>query len=241
MNKLSRRALAAVAILAAVPAGVGIAKTIENARWNALSPETRARLDEGRIAMAKAALKLSPDQEKLWAPLEAQARDAMKSMADKRAERQKMRDQFEKDRAEGKRPDMAERLDKMSQSLSERADRMKSLAAAFRPFYASLSDEQKDVLRPLMRQMGRGFGLHERHGQRHAWFGGWGPGGPERGGHEGHRDHGHWGGGRHGGYDRNEPPASQDGGGAGGGDRPAGTPQRAPDFGDDGPAAWDSL
>ena len=38
------------------------------------SPETIARLQDGRVAMAKAALKLSPDQETLWAPVEAKIR-----------------------------------------------------------------------------------------------------------------------------------------------------------------------
>lgn len=220
MNRLSRSALAAVAVLASVPAGIGIAKSIENTRSNELSPDARARLDEGRIAMAKAALKLSAEQEKLWAPIEAQARDAMKSKASHRAERWQMREQFEKDRAEGKRPDMAERLDKLSQRLSERAERMKNFSTAFRPFYASLSDEQKDVLRPLMNQMAPGFGKRGHGGPRHAWFGGWGPGGGPNG--------------RSIDFERKGPE-----GGAAGGGRPPELPQHAPDFSDDDPLAGD--
>ena len=76
MMKLSRGAWIAIAAVAAVPATVAVAKTVEHAAWRQMSPETRARLDDGRLAMVKTALKLSPDQEKLWTPLEAQVRDA---------------------------------------------------------------------------------------------------------------------------------------------------------------------
>ena len=192
MIKLSRGALAAIAAVVAIPAGIGIAKTIEHARWNAMTPETRARLDEGRLAMAKTALKLTADQEKLWSPLEAQIRDTFKDRAAKRAEHEKMREERKAERADGKRPDMAERFDKMSQHMTERAERMKSFAGTFKPFYASLSDEQKDVLRPLMRDLSPGMGRHGGHGHRWAQGGGWGHhGGPdgERGGH--HRWGGH--------------------------------------------------
>ena len=67
----------------------------------------------------------------------------------------------------------------MSTRLSERADRMKAFSSAFTPFYASLSDEQKDVLRPLVHELAPGFGRGGHHGPRWA-FGGWGPGGDGR-------------------------------------------------------------
>lgn len=185
--KLSRGAWIAMAAVAAVPVTVAFAKQGDFGGWRGMSPETRSRLDEGKIAMAKAALKLTADQEKLWAPLEAQARDFMKLRQEKMAERKKQRDERRaekgKDGAERKRPDMAERLAKMSQNVSERADRLKAFSTAFTPFYASLSEEQKEVLRPLMRDLSPGFGKGGK-GPRWAHGGGWGHGG---------RD-GHWGG-----------------------------------------------
>ena len=72
--------------------------------------------------------------------------------------------------------------------MTERAERMKTFAGAFKPFYASLSDEQKEVLRPLARDLMPGMGGRGHKGPRWAQ-GGWG----ERGGHHG-RGHG---GGRH--------------------------------------------
>ena len=187
--KVSRAAWIALAAVVAVPVTVAVAKQGDHRGWSNISPETRTRLDEGKIAMAKAALKLTAEQEKLWAPLEEQARAFMKARQDKMAERKKERDErrAEKkaDGAEKKRPDMAERLVKMSEKLSERADRMKSFSTAFTPFYASLSDEQKEVLRPLARQFGPGLGGRGDKGPRWAHGGGWG--------HGGKHGHGGWG------------------------------------------------
>ncbi len=232
MMKLSRGALLAIAA-AAIPATYAIAKTAEHTGWSTMTPETRARLDEGKLAMAKAALKLSPDQEKLWVPIEAQVRDAFKMRDAKRAEWKAMRVQHEKDRAEGKKPDMAARIDKMAQGMSERASRMTAFAGAFKPFYASLSDEQKDVLRPLMHQLSPMGGGHHKG---HRFAGGWGGEGGGWGGHHGHGDRGHHGHDGKGG-DRGE-------GGGGGPDRSAPPAQQfAPDQdgGDDTPVQPDKL
>ncbi|HVZ03476.1 Spy/CpxP family protein refolding chaperone [Hyphomicrobium sp.] len=188
MNSLSRGTWLALAAVVAVPATVAIAKTTDRMGWR-MTPETRSRLEDGRIAMVKTALQLTPDQEKLWAPVETSVRDNFKAREEKRAEWAKKRQERRAARAAGekhehKRPDLAERYDRMSQRLSERAEKMKSFATAFKPFYASLSDEQKDVLRPLMHQLRPGFGGH--HHRPHWAFGGWGPGGGPG------RDHG-WG------------------------------------------------
>lgn len=204
--KVSRGAWIALAAVAAIPVTVAVAKQGDHRGWHNMSPEARTRLDEGKIAMAKAALKLTAEQEKLWAPLEDQARAFMKARQDKMAERKKERDErrAEKkdDNAEKKRPDMAERLAKMSANMTERADRMKAFSSAFTPFYASLSDEQKEVLRPLARQFGPGFGGPGHKGPRWAHGGGWG--------HGGKHGHGGWGG-RHERGDRDGPKATDAG------------------------------
>ena len=201
MRKLSRGAMAAIVAAVAIPATVVIAKTVEQNRWHNMTPETRARMDEGRLAMAKAALKLTPEQDKLWSPLEVLIRDTFKARDAKRADWEKSKTQRDADRTAGKRPDMAERFEKMSQTMTERADRMKAFAGSFKPFYASLSDEQKDVLRPLMRGLAPGDGKRGHHGPRFAE--GWG----ERGGHNGG-----WFGRHHGGPEGRERPMMDDGG-----------------------------
>jgi hypothetical protein len=230
MFKPSRSAWIAIAAVAAVPATVAIAKTMDGGPpWARVTPETRERLDEGRIAMAKAALKLTPEQEKLWTPVEEQVRAAFKAREAHRDEWAKKREERKAERESGKadekkRPDLAQRFEKMSTRMSERAERMKAFVGAFKPLYASLSDEQKDVLRPLMRDLAPGFGHRGHHGPRWAHGGGWGPGGREHGGWGGHR--------RMHGMDRGEGPRD---GMNDDSDTAAATPS-APPAGDAGPA-----
>ena len=162
MIKVSRKLALALAAAAAIPATFAIAATVQHAAWHQMTPETRARLDEGRLAMIKTALKLSPDQEKLWVPVETQVRDSFKARDAKRAERDASQDAT---KDETKRPDMSERFDKMSKAMGERSDRMKAFAGAFKPLYTSLNDEQKDVLRPLIHAIAPGMG-HKGHGHR---------------------------------------------------------------------------
>jgi hypothetical protein len=193
MKNLSRGAWLALAAVIAIPTTVAIAKKYEHSNWHGMSSETRARLDDGKLAMAKTALKLTPDQEKLWAPVETEVRGSFKARQEKMEARKKEREERKAARAERKekkeprgerkRPDLSERFDKMSAELSERADRMKAFSSAFKPFYASLTDEQKDVIRPLMRDLAPGFGMRGGKGPKHARSG-WG----------GHHGKGHWGG-----------------------------------------------
>jgi hypothetical protein len=149
-----------------MPGAVALAETQAQAqgqvRPEVRSPELRARLHDGRLAMIRESLKLSDAQQKLWAPVEAQLRTSFEA-------RQKLRAEWREARERGpaERPSLADRLDRMSQRMTERAERAKALAEAFRPFYASLSDDQKAVAHVVMRQAlgGRsGRGGHHHHG-----------------------------------------------------------------------------
>jgi hypothetical protein len=190
MNNFSRGTWLALAAVVAVPATVALAKNTDRMGWR-MTPETRSRIEDGRIAMVKTALQLNADQEKLWTPVESQVRDAFKARQERRAEWKKKREERRAAKASGtehKRGDLAERYERRSQRASARADRLKAFSDTFKPFYASLSDEQKDVLRPLMHHIAPGFGHRHHHGPRWA-FGGWGPHGGPRGHHgwHGHR------------------------------------------------------
>lgn len=223
MNKLSRGAIAVIAAAIAIPAGVAIARHGDHGGWHRMSPQARERLDEGKLAMAKTALKLNPEQDKLWAALEMEIRAGFKMRAERMAEREKMREERRKERDDDKgaggkdgaaagKPDIAERINKMSQHMSERAERMKAFAAAFTPFYASLSDEQKEVMRPLLRDLMGGKGGHGKRWAMGGGHGGWGHGGGWH--HRGHhgKDGGHGmerGGGRGRDDDDRGPPAEQ--------------------------------
>jgi hypothetical protein len=142
-----------------------------------LSEDARRRLregrQEGRIAEIKQALKLDEAQLKLWAPVEQQMRAGF-------AARQKAREDWEQRRRDrsAERAPLPDRLDAMSRRLSERAQHMQAFAAAFKPFYAALSDEQKAVAGIVLRDMhGRGHGHGRRWAMEHRPRGFDGPGG----------------------------------------------------------------
>jgi LTXXQ motif family protein len=124
-----------------------------------LSPEARARLQEGRFAMIKETLKLNDAQRKLWEPVEAQLRAAT-------AERQKLREERQEARKQNSaRPALPERLDRASERMAKRAAQMKAFAQVFKPFYDSLDEEQKAVAGIVLRQARAG---HRGHGH-HRW------------------------------------------------------------------------
>src|SRR5262245_42832166 len=124
-----------------------------------LSPQARARLEEGRFAMIKETLKLNDAQRKLWEPVEAQLRASMAERQKRREERQEARKQ------NSARPSLPERLDRASERMAKRAAQMKAFAEVFKPFYASLDDEQKAVAGIVLRQARGG---HRGHGHRWA-------------------------------------------------------------------------
>jgi hypothetical protein len=152
---------AALLMLAAALATVGDARAQTHERG--LSPEVRARLYDGRIAMIKAALRLDGGQLKLWAPLEERLRARFAAREQARAQRsRRSREREQWQERPAARASLADRLDRRSKRLAERAERAKALADTFRPFYASLSDEQKAVARVVLRPVLGGPRHHRR-------------------------------------------------------------------------------
>ena len=122
-----------------------------------LSTEDRAAMMDARIAAIHAGLKLTPDQEKLWPPVEAAARDMAKVAQDARATRT----------AGTPDNDPLERMARMGDMMSQRGTAMVKVATAARPLYATLSDDQKRRLRLLMRPTGARHEDHHR--EHHGW------------------------------------------------------------------------
>jgi hypothetical protein len=110
------------------------------------SPEIRAALFEARIAGMKAALKLTPEQEKAWAPFETAVRTAQKDHMDAQKE---MRDHFEK----GERVSPIEHLTAMSDHLAKASAELKQVADAAAPLYGALDDTQKQEFGALLRTL----------------------------------------------------------------------------------------
>lgn len=163
--RLARFAVPAMLALA-IPAAAAFAQAQDQQppRPTGPSPETLARLQDGRIAMIKETLRLNETQLRLWAPVEAQMRASF-------ATRQKAREERRQARQQGaSAPSLPDRLDRASQRMAERAEQMKAFSEVFRPFYASLSDDQKAVAGVVLRQSfggGRGFHGHGRRWAEH--------------------------------------------------------------------------
>ena len=165
MNRFAKFAIPAV-LVASLPVAAVLAqtKTEQPRQPRGPSPEVRASLLDGRVAMIKAALKLTPEQLKLWEPVETKMRADF-------TDRQKLRDQWRQKRAERRdmsreerrasREALPDRMDRSSQRLVQRAERMKASAETLRPFYASLSDDQKAVANIVLGR--KGFGRHRGH------------------------------------------------------------------------------
>jgi len=112
-----------------------------------LSADAIGRLQDGRFAMIRESLKLNEAQLKLWSPVEAELRSAAAARKQLREERMKRREQG----AAG--PNLPDRLELASRRLAERAQHLKTFSEAFRPFYASLSEEQKAIADVVFRHM----------------------------------------------------------------------------------------
>jgi hypothetical protein len=146
MKKILLAGVAAIAI-----AGSGLAYAQHYAQHHEwfhhmrMSPEDRAAFADARIAAVKAGLNLTPDQEKLWPPVEAGVRDFAKM----RIDRANARMNSQTDNAnDAQKPD-----DPMAR-LRGRADRMATTAAALKriadaadPLYKTLDDGQKRRLK----------------------------------------------------------------------------------------------
>lgn len=144
-----------------------------------MSSEDRAAFVDAKIAAVKAGLQLTPDQEKLWPPVEAAVRDFAKqrialanARASERDARRAERDQKgSADRGQDDRASTDQALRDPVARLRERADTMAATAASLKkiadaadPLYKSLDDGQKRRLSILTRMgghegwRGRGFG-----------------------------------------------------------------------------------
>jgi len=177
MKKLSR-ALAITLLAATVPATIVLgeteqgdqAKSEQSEVKRGPSPETLGRLEDGRIAMIKAALKLSPEQEKLFAPVEEKIRAGFAERRKAREAWQAKREEWRANKGKHEQVSLPERMEKRSQRLTEaaakmteRAQKAKEYAEVLKPLYASLSDEQKAVASQVLGHFGQDRRGHFGH------------------------------------------------------------------------------
>jgi hypothetical protein len=115
---------------------------------------SRADLDtltDARIAIVKAALQMTPDQEKLWPPVEEAVRSrAMGRQARRAALATRLAELSQRNRIEIMRDfNPVDFLRRRSDALAERSAELKKLADAWQPLYATLTVEQKRRLNVL--------------------------------------------------------------------------------------------
>lgn len=144
-----------------------------------MNPEDRAALADARIAAVHAGLKLTPDQDKLWPPVEAAVRDFAKLRID-RAKAQMAEWQNERGDdakgggvkgadAKGADAKAASTPDNPVARLQQHADAMAATAVALKriaetadPLYKTLDDGQKRRLAILTHMEGRPGGEGHR-------------------------------------------------------------------------------
>jgi hypothetical protein len=138
-----------------------------------MTPEDRAAFLDARIAAVHAGLKLTPDQEKLWPPVEAAVRDFAKLRIDHANARmnalqnQSPDAQKSQDTQTQRDDNPIARLRERAETMAASAEAMKKIADAADPLYKTLDDAQKRRLAILTRREGR-FGGGE--GWRHRWM-----------------------------------------------------------------------
>jgi zinc resistance-associated protein len=138
-------------------------------RWRP-SAEDISAFGDARIAAIHAGLKLTPEQEKNWPPVESALRD----LAKQRSER------FAAFASADRPKDPVERLSLHAEAMTQRGAALKKLADAAGPLYKSLDEGQKHRLVVLARLGERQLGGAHAHHRPGGWMHR-GPSGPERG------------------------------------------------------------
>ena len=144
---MKKALLLAAAMVAAAPLASPAVARDRGDRAAPTANQIVAREDV-RIAQIKAALRLTPEQEKSWPSLETALRDAGKVRAERQVALQVPpqgdRGSQQSDRGQSKEPaDFIAFLTECSERLSLRSAELKKLADAAQPLYASLDEQLK--------------------------------------------------------------------------------------------------
>jgi len=121
---------------------------------------------DARIAGLKTGLKLTPEQEKNWPPVEAVMRDMAKERIARMEERRARREARRDDRAPREQRDGIAMLRERADRMTRRAADLKRLADAAEPLYKTLDDGQKRRLHILARGLRARAEGAWRHHQR---------------------------------------------------------------------------
>jgi LTXXQ motif family protein len=141
-------AAGATALFLAAPP-LALAQTPSPGERDRLSAADMSALTDARITIIKTALQLTPDQEKLWPPIETAIRDRAKdrqarlAFAEQRVgERREQRSQGNVVEAIRDRNPI-DFMHRRAEALDQRGADMKKLADAWQPLYQTLTPDQK--------------------------------------------------------------------------------------------------
>jgi hypothetical protein len=138
----SRRCGSSCTLIAASPLAYAQAPS---ARAERITEADLAALTDARVNIVKAALQLTPDQEKYWQAIEdtirANAKDRQTRIANLAKAAAELRDRSPFEVLRDRNP--VDFLDRRASALSERAADIKKLADAWRPLYQTLTPDQK--------------------------------------------------------------------------------------------------
>jgi hypothetical protein len=129
--------LAATAIPAHAQNTAAVAPTQES---EGLSQSDLKAITDARIGIVKAALQLTPEQEKYWPALEQAIRDRAQARQQRMAALDTVLNQEQE-------VDLFKLLKGRADALSQKAATLERLAAAWQPLYQSLNDDQKRRMR----------------------------------------------------------------------------------------------
>ncbi len=129
-----------------------------------VSASDATALTDARVDLTKAALQLSPDQEKLWPPVEQAIRARAKNRQDRLAEFAKdFGDRSPIEIIRNRNP--VEFMQRRADAYAQRAADLKKLSEAWEPLYKTLTQEQKTRMAFVTLVVAREIGdaMEQRH------------------------------------------------------------------------------
>ena len=151
MLKIAVAGTTALFLFASPVANAQRSQTSPPASPERLNAADRNNLTDMRIDLVKAALQLTPDQEKLWPPVES----AIRARAEDRKARVAKIQETVGRRADESRVDTLRNRDpiaflqRRSEALAQRSADLDKLAEAWQPLYKTLSPEQRQRMGAL--------------------------------------------------------------------------------------------
>jgi hypothetical protein len=139
---MSKKAtVAAIAFLMTTSSLAYAAETSSTVGMRNLSAADMNSLTDARVGLVKAALQLTPDQEKYWQPLEEALRARAKNRQARLERVAELRDNGPMDALSDRNP--VDLMQRRADLLIQRGNDLKKVADAWQPLYKTLSQDQK--------------------------------------------------------------------------------------------------